>query len=158
MEDEQKQKSDIVKARKLAEDEVAGLHEDLDNAEKTIHNLNATVGKQQKAYQELQMALEDANKGSENLKTALLKSEKKVSTLSHEKEDAESSYERSERQRKVLENERSELQTQLSTVESQVLFLSLYPCRIVLAPINIIISSSENATWKYKEEVGCWVS
>jgi len=57
-------KNDLVKARKLAEGEVVGLHDDLDNAEKTIGALNGNLSKQQKAIQELQMALEDANKGA----------------------------------------------------------------------------------------------
>ena len=55
----------------MAEGEVGGLHEDLDNAEKTIAALNNNLGKQQKGIQELQLALEVRNIRSNKLSFTL---------------------------------------------------------------------------------------
>ncbi|KAL5264132.1 hypothetical protein ACHWQZ_G005272 [Mnemiopsis leidyi] len=119
IEDETKIKNDLVKARKMVETEVAGLHDDLDNAEKTIGALNGNLGKQQKALNEMQLALEDSNKNGENLKTALIKSDKKASALSNEKNDLEAALERVERLLKSMENEKSDLNSQVATLETQ---------------------------------------
>ena len=120
IEDETKIKNDLVKARKMVETEVAGLHDDLDNAEKTIGTLNGNLGKQQKALNEMQLALEDSNKNGENLKTALIKSDKKASALSNEKNDLEAALERVERLLKSMENEKSDLNSQVAALETQV--------------------------------------
>jgi len=119
IEDETKIKNDLVKARKMAETEVNGLHDDLDNAEKTIGALNSNLGKQQKAINELQTALEDSNKNGENLKTALIKSDKKATMLANEKSDLEAALERAERLLKSMENEKSDLTSQVTTLETQ---------------------------------------
>ncbi|XP_063675609.1 myosin heavy chain, striated muscle-like isoform X4 [Bolinopsis microptera] len=119
IEDETKIKNDLMKARKMADTEVAGLHDDLDNAEKTIGTLNSNLGKQQKAINELQTALEDSNKNGENLKTALIKSDKKASTLANEKSDLEAAVERVERLLKSMENEKAELTGQVANLETQ---------------------------------------
>lgn len=120
LEDETKVKNDLVKARKMAESEVAGLTDDLESAERTISTLNGNLGKQQKGINELQMALEDSNKNGENLKQALVKSDKKLSSVNNQKSEIEAVLEKAEKNVKNLNNERAELQAQAATHESAV--------------------------------------
>ena len=120
-----KVKNDLVKARKVAESEVVVAHEDLDSAEKAIETLNGNLGKQQKCINELQAVLEDSNKNGENLKQALLKSDKKSTQLASQKNDIESALEKAERIAKALDADKGELSTQVVALESQVLFIQL---------------------------------
>ena len=56
---------------------------------------------------------------SENLKTALIKSDKKATTLGTEKGDLEAAHEKSERMRKALDIEKADLLSQIATLEQQ---------------------------------------
>ena len=120
LEDMDKSKHDVLKVKKNLEIEVGNLNEDLANADKTIAALNANIGKHQKTVQEMTMALDEAHRALDDHKTALLRSDKRVTELTHIKEELESNLDGADRARRGAESEKSEMAAHIADLERQI--------------------------------------
>lgn len=124
LEDQEKAKSDILKVKKNLEIEVGNLNEDLGNADKTIAALNANIGKHQKTVQEMTMAIDESHRALDDHKTALLRSDKRCSELTHIKEELEGNLDGADRARRGAEGEKSEMAAHIADLERQISLLS----------------------------------
>ena len=120
LECETKAKSDLIKARKMAETEVAVLQDGLDAADMNISTLKGNLAKQKTQLNELKMALEDSNMSRENLNQLLRKTEGKLASATSQKTEIEALLEKSDKHLKSINNERDELQSRFATLESSV--------------------------------------
>lgn len=120
LEDEEKAKVDILKVKKNLEIEVGNLNEDLGNADKTIAALNANIGKHQKTVQEMTMAIDEAHRSLDDHKTALIRSDKRSSELTHIKEELEGNLDGADRARRQAESEKSEMAAHIADLERQI--------------------------------------
>lgn len=123
-EDLEKAKNDILKVKKNLEIEVGNLNEDLGNADKTIAALNANIGKHQKTVQEMTIALDEAHRALDDHKTALVRSDKRCSELTHIKEELEGNLDGADRARRQAEGEKSEMAAHIADLERQIATLS----------------------------------
>lgn len=124
LEDQEKAKADILKVKKNLEIEVGNLNEDLGNADKTIAALNANIGKHQKTVQEMTMALDEAHRALDDHKTALVRSDKRCSELTHIKEELEGNLDGADRARRNAEGEKSEMAAHIADLERQIATIS----------------------------------
>merc|ERR1712003_438016 len=105
LEDQEKAKSDILKVKKNLEIEVGNLNEDLGNAEMTI-------------------AIDEAHRALDDHKTALVRSDKRCSELTHIKEELEGNLDGADRARRQAEGEKSEMAAHIADLERQIATLS----------------------------------
>jgi len=124
LEDLDKAKNDVLKVKKNLEIEVGNLNEDLGNADKTIAALNANIGKHQKTVQEMTMALDESHRALDDHKTALVRSDKRCSELTHIKEELEGNLDGADRARRQAEGEKSEMAAHIADLERQISTIS----------------------------------